>query len=129
MEAIETERVEKGWGHELIMCNQPGYCGKSLVIEQGKQCSFHYHRLKDECFFVRAGHVLLFTSPKDCLGPDGGLDLSSPDLVTRVLSPGECVRIPTGLRHRFRGMDFYNELIEISTHHMDDDSIRIAKGD
>ena len=43
-----VERIEKGWGHELVIVNHNGYCGKILNVDKGKQTSWHYHNLKSE---------------------------------------------------------------------------------
>jgi len=40
--------VPKGWGHEKIIHNSNGYCGKVLCFDKGKKCSYHYHKIKDE---------------------------------------------------------------------------------
>ena len=57
MEAIEIH--PKGWGHEKWIVNTDKYCGKILFFEEGKQCSWHYHKLKDETFYVQSGEILL----------------------------------------------------------------------
>tara|TARA_B100001029_G_scaffold45151_1_gene35639 strand:+ start:791 stop:958 length:168 start_codon:yes stop_codon:yes gene_type:complete len=44
--------VPKGWGYEKWICNTPDYCGKILFFEKGKRCSWHYHLLKDETFYL-----------------------------------------------------------------------------
>ena len=56
MEAIEIH--PKGWGHEKWIVNTDKYCGKILFFEEGKQCSWHYHKLKDETFYVQSGEIL-----------------------------------------------------------------------
>ena len=61
--------VPKGWGYEKWIANCEKYCGKLLFIVKGKQCSWHFHKLKDEVFFVQSGKIklfhgcLLYTSP------------------------------------------------------------------
>ena len=46
--------VPKGWGYEKWIANCEKYCGKLLFIVKGKQCSWHFHKLKDEVFFVQS---------------------------------------------------------------------------
>ena len=58
--------VPKGWGYEKWIANCEKYCGKLLFIAKDKQCSWHYHKLKDEVFFIQSGKIkfcLLYTSP------------------------------------------------------------------
>ena len=50
--------VKKGWGYEKWIVNKPEYCGKLLFFEKGKRCSWHYHELKDEVFYVQSGKLL-----------------------------------------------------------------------
>ena len=47
--------VSKGWGYEKWIVNCEKYCGKLLFIAKGKKCSWHYHRKKDEVFYVQSG--------------------------------------------------------------------------
>lgn len=42
----------KGWGFENWIVNKPEYCGKLLYFREGKMCSWHYHKLKDETFLL-----------------------------------------------------------------------------
>jgi mannose-6-phosphate isomerase-like protein (cupin superfamily) len=59
-----TERlqgmVKKGWGSEIIWATNDNYCGKILIFEKmGAKCSMHFHRDKDETWFVNAGKFKL----------------------------------------------------------------------
>ena len=51
--------VSKGWGYEKWIANSPSYCGKLLFIAKGKKCSWHYHKIKDEVFYVQSGKIIL----------------------------------------------------------------------
>ena len=51
METIEIH--PKGWGYEKWIVNNDLYCGKVLFFERGKKCSWHYHKVKDETFYVK----------------------------------------------------------------------------
>ena len=46
-----TEIHKKGWGYENWLVNTELYCGKILHFNHGKQCSLHYHKIKDETFY------------------------------------------------------------------------------
>src|SRR5579859_474351 len=110
-------RVPKGWGHELWIVNKD-YCGKLLHLLAGKRCSWHYHRHKDEVFFLQSGRVRIFFSAGD--------DRASASSV--LLLPGMAFAVPTGLRHQIVAEE-ESDLFEFSTHHEDEDSIRIEPGD
>lgn len=46
--------VPKGWGFEKWIVNNEKYCGKILFFVKGKKCSYHYHEIKDETFYVQS---------------------------------------------------------------------------
>ena len=112
------EFVPKNWGFEKWICNSKEYCGKLLYFVKGKKCSFHYHKLKDETFYIQSGKILLKYSDED-------------DLVNAlevILNPGDKFHIYRGLRHQMIALED-TEIFEFSTQHFDDDSIRLIKGD
>lgn len=104
-------RVDKTWGYEEIYCNEPEYCAKRLVISPGKKCSLHYHNIKKETFFVKHGHV--FLEQRDVR------DLP----INETLFPGDQRTIQPKTPHRFSSK-FGATILEISTHHSDDDVVR-----
>ena len=110
--------VEKGWGHELWIENKPQYCGKLLFIKKGKKCSWHYHKLKDEVFYLQSGKICLTFGETDNLE----------DATMVYLNPGESFHVPVGLRHQMYAYED-SELFEFSTEHFDSDSHRVIKGD
>lgn len=116
MDAIEE--YPKGWGRELWIVNTNGYCGKILEFKAGKRCSFHYHLLKDETFYLQEGSIELVTSWED--------DIEKADRV--MMYPGDKHHIPQGLRHQMIALE-PSKLFEFSTTHYESDSYRIIKGD
>jgi len=109
---------QKGWGHELWIVNNDKYCGKILHLKKGKKCSWHYHKLKDETFYLRSGKLLVQLSDDD--------DISLAQSVE--LEAGDSLHVYPGLRHRMTALQ-PSDLFEFSTQHFDDDSYRIEKGD
>lgn len=107
IEVVET--VPKLWGYEKWLENNEKYCSKILFLRKGYQCSLHYHKVKDETFLVTKGHVRM-------------------EVGKRVLHmrEGSFVRITPGTLHRFRGIED-SEILEISTHHREEDSYRLEK--
>lgn len=105
VEAVDV--VPKLWGYEKWLENNDKYCCKLLSINKGYQCSLHYHKDKDEMFFVTKGHVRL-------------------ELEDKVvhMRAGNFMRIIPGSKHRFAGVED-SIIIEVSTHHEESDSYRI----
>lgn len=107
---IETvEILPKVWGYEKWLENNEKYCSKLLYLKQGYQCSLHYHKIKDETFLITKGHVRF--------------ELGKKVLHMRT---GHFIRVHPGVLHRFRGIED-SEILEISTHHSEDDSFRLEK--
>ena len=114
----EIKFVPKGWGFEKWIVNNEEYCGKLLYFVKGKRCSWHYHVLKDEVFYIQSGKVLVKYSDGDKIE----------DAKEVVLEKGDNFHVYTGLRHQMLALED-TELFEFSTEHFDSDSYRIAKGD
>lgn len=104
----EIPMYPKVWGEEHWIVNKD-YCGKKLVLRRGYRCSIHHHKIKDETFYVIAGRVLMEVNG-----------------TRRLLLPGDRQHIRIGDKHRFTGLED-SEMIEFSTHHMEDDSYRDAE--
>ena len=110
--------VKKGWGHELWIVNKSEYCGKLLFFDKGKRCSWHYHKIKDEVFYIQSGKLMIYYSDDD--------DITSAKQI--VLKKGDNFHVYTGLRHQMVALED-TELFEFSTQHFDSDSYRVIKGD
>ena len=110
--------VSKGWGYEKWIVNKKEYCGKLLFFNRDKKCSYHYHKLKDEVFYLQSGKIILRYGVDD--------DLAQANVT--ILEIGMSFHIPTGLRHQMEAVED-SELFEFSTEHFDSDSYRIVRGD
>lgn len=107
---MSQEKIQiypKAWGEEHWIVNKE-YCGKKLVLWRGHRCSIHWHKIKDEVFYVLTGLVLMEVNG-----------------VARVLRPGMKQYIRPGDKHRFTGL-VDSEIMEFSTTHMEEDSYRDA---
>lgn len=107
--ADETEIVPKLWGYEKWLENNDKYCCKILSIKKGYQCSLHYHKEKDEMFFLVKGNIRLESNGE-----------------VSFMREGNFARITPGTKHRFRGI-VDSMIIEVSTHHEESDSYRIEE--
>ena len=110
--------VQKGWGYEKWIVNKEEYCGKLLFFNKDKKCSWHYHELKDEVFYVQSGRLLVKYGLSD--------DITQSEEI--ILNPGDNFYIYRGLRHQMKALE-ETELFEFSTQHFDEDSYRVIKGD
>ena len=115
---IDIHFVSKGWGFEKWIVNCEEYCGKLLYFVKGKMCSWHYHKLKDEVFYIQSGKLLVKYSEQD--------DINKANEVT--LKAGDNFHVYRGLSHQMTALED-TELFEFSTQHFDSDSYRVIKGD
>ena len=104
------KKVGKVWGSELWIQNNNLYCGKILHLKKDCMCSIHYHKNKDETFYILDGKVKLELFGK-----------------TLIMKKGDVYRLEPLTVHRFIGLENSN-ILEISTHHEDSDSYRIKIG-
>jgi mannose-6-phosphate isomerase-like protein (cupin superfamily) len=116
--SLPIKHVSKGWGYEKWIVNKEQYCGKLLFFNKDKQCSWHFHKLKDEVFYLQSGLMEVYFGNDD--------DINKAEKI--ILKPGDNFYVYTGLRHKMFALED-SELFEFSTQHFDDDSYRIQKGD
>ena len=102
----KPEVHEKVWGSEEYIVNTKNYCGKLLILNKGYRCSIHYHKNKDETFYLSRGRVLM--------------EINGSEI---VMQEGDVQRILPLARHRFTGLE-KSVIIEFSTHHEESDSYR-----
>lgn len=105
--------VEKDWGVEYWLENNPDYCLKLIELYQGKECSFHFHKNKKETFIMLQGIMELYIH----------------HFGMKYLYPGNKVTLDKNTVHRFRGIAEDNFFLEVSTFHEDSDSYRIKPED
>ena len=102
--------VKKKWGQETWMVNDK-YCMKMLRVEPEHFCSLHYHPIKDETFFF--------------LSNDIELEVGDSRFWPRKF---DHVRIAPKVIHRFYNGGGETALIlECSTHHDDEDVVRLEE--
>lgn len=115
---INTEgRVEKGWGSELIWASTEQYCGKFLNFNKGGKFSMHFHKDKDETWYVLSGEFEIET-----------IDTRNASTHKTLLRKGNTWRNPTMLPHRITCLE-EGSIIEVSTADHMEDNYRVAPGD
>lgn len=116
--------VPKGWGEERWVHNDELYCGKILVLNAGKHCSLHYHKLKTESFYIQAGHLRMELTDLD------SAQRHPPAIREEFeMRAGDAILLRPGTVHRFTGIAEETLIFEFSTQHFDADSHRIERGD
>ena len=105
-----VQLVKRDWGSEECLINNELYCCKYLNLKKDYRCSIHYHIDKDETFYILKGEVLL-----ELFG------------TSKIMKKGDVYRITPYTLHRFIGIKD-SVILEVSTHHDDNDSYRILVG-
>jgi mannose-6-phosphate isomerase-like protein (cupin superfamily) len=109
--------VEKGWGHELIWATNDKYCGKFLKFNKDAKFSMHFHREKDETWYVMDGKFLV-----------EWIDTKDASITTKELNAGDTWRNEPLLPHRVICLE-EGTIIEVSTADSVEDNYRVFKGD
>jgi mannose-6-phosphate isomerase-like protein (cupin superfamily) len=109
--------VSKTWGYEEWFVNNDLYCGKRLTVFKDQWSSkgkYHYHKIKDETFYIIEGILLLII-----------VDDKQKGSVPIKLNKGDSYRVEPGVHHKFTSITDECKFIEVSTTHSDDDSYRV----
>lgn len=111
--------VKKGWGYELIWATNDKYCGKIMVFEKaGNKFSMHFHKEKDETWFVNNGRFKLRY-----------IDTATATLFEKELKEGDTWRNSPLLPHQLEALEDGSSITEVSTPDSIDDNYRIMPGD
>ncbi len=102
------KEVEKVWGREVWIVNCPKYCGKLLFLDKGAISSLHYHKKKQETFYALSGQI--------------GLSIEGKGYMLNPFSRPETIY--PRQKHQFTGLSDNIIILEISTHHDDNDVVR-----
>lgn len=119
MIVLPSATHSKTWGFEEWLCNNEMYCGKILVVGKDRFCSFHYHKIKTEDFYILNGSVKFEHQEID---KDGNLQGQRE---TIILNTGDTIHLKPFTVHRFTGITNITQIIETSTQHFEEDSYRL----
>jgi mannose-6-phosphate isomerase-like protein (cupin superfamily) len=104
---MNLQRIEKPWGHELVLIHTECYAGKILCIGAGHRLSMQHHERKDETLFLLVGAV------------DLELEGETGERLSRRMTPDVSYHVPPGRRHRLSARTDAR-VLEISTPELDD---------
>ena len=103
-------KIDKKWGYEKWLVNEPEYCGKLLAIKKDSSGSLHYHKVKKETFIAISGVVKL--------------EVEGDEIIFNAAH--DPITILPNQKHRFTGI-VNSTILEVSTHHDDEDTYRIEE--
>lgn len=109
--------VEKGWGHELIFATNDKYCGKLLYFKKGARFSMHFHKEKDETWYVLSGKFIVHW-----------IDTSNAQDFCKELTQGSVWRNKPLFIHQLECLE-EGTIIEVSTPDSVEDNYRVFPGD
>jgi mannose-6-phosphate isomerase-like protein (cupin superfamily) len=111
--AVETRRVEKPWGYELIWAHTDVYVGKVLFVKAGESLSLQYHDEKDESWLIQSGRARIE------LGR-----VTDETFAEEVVGPGAAFHYVPGTVHRVTAVED-TTILEVSTPQLED-VVRLA---
>ena len=109
--------VEKGWGSEVIFATTDKYCGKLLNFNAGAKFSMHFHREKDESWYVLTGKFIVKV-----------IDTTNASQHDILLEPGNTWHNKPLLPHQVICLE-EGTIIEVSTPDSVEDNYRVLPGD
>jgi mannose-6-phosphate isomerase-like protein (cupin superfamily) len=111
--------VKKGWGMEIIWATNDQYCGKIMLFDKkGAKFSMHFHKEKDETWFVNSGQFILRY-----------IDTATATTHEVILKEGDVWRNPPLQPHQLEALQPNSMIFEVSTPDSVEDNYRIAPGD
>lgn len=109
--------VEKGWGHELIWATNDRYCGKMMSFNTGARFSMHFHREKEETWYIQSGKFIV-----------KWIDTKTAEQHEQILVEGAVWHNPPCLPHQLICLE-QGIVVEVSTPDSVEDNYRVFPGD
>jgi quercetin dioxygenase-like cupin family protein len=109
--------VSKGWGNELIWATNDKYCGKMMSFNQGARFSMHFHREKDETWYVLNGKFVVKY-----------IDTKTAEQHEKELNQGDTWHNPPCMPHQLICVE-QGTVVEVSTPDSVEDNYRVQPGD
>ena len=109
--------VKKGWGSENIWTTNEKYCGKLLHFNQHAEFSMHFHKEKDETWYVLEGEFKVLW-----------IDTNDASIHEEHLTTGATWHNAPMVPHKLICLQ-KGTIIEVSTADSVEDNYRILPGD
>lgn len=110
-------RVEKGWGAEEIWATNDLYCGKLMHFKLGAKFSMHFHKEKDETWYVLSGRFVV-----------RWIDTKTANVIETEIGPGDVWHNTPCIPHQLVCVE-EGTIIEVSTPDSVEDNYRVMPGD
>ena len=99
----KTDYNKHIWGHEIIWANTKKYSSLMMVITEGEQTPYIYHKKRDKTLFILQGIVKLIVEGRN-----------------KMLQSGDKYHIPPKLMHRMVALEGDATILEVGTPIEDD---------
>ena len=109
--------VPKGWGHELIWATNDRYCGKMMHFDTGARFSMHFHREKEETWYIQSGRFIVKY-----------IDTKTAAQLEQELEQGDTWHNPPCMPHQLICLE-EGTVVEVSTPDSVEDNYRVQPGD
>jgi len=109
--------VPKGWGSEFIWATNDRYCGKFMHFNDGAKFSMHFHKDKEETWYVLSGKFIV-----RCI------DTATAEVHEKELNAGAVWHNEPCMPHQLICVEA-GTVIEVSTPDSVEDNYRVGKGD
>ena len=109
--------ISKGWGSEFIWESNDLYCGKFLNFKEGARFSMHFHKDKDETWYVLKGKFIVKY-----------IDTKTSEVKEEELGMGATWRNKPLEPHQLYCLE-EGQIIEVSTKDTAEDNYRVFPGD
>ena len=109
--------VKKGWGSEFIWATNDKYCGKLMEFNAGAKFSMHFHKEKDETWYILSGKFVIKL-----------INTNNASVSETKLYPGDVWHNKPLEPHQLICIEA-GTVIEVSTPDSVEDNYRVGKGD
>jgi len=114
-----SNKIQKGWGHELIHESNDQYCMKELhFYNKGHKSSMHFHKNKTETWVVTRGSIKIEF-----------MDMSDSSTRITLMEEGAVITIKPMIPHQVTCMENDTIIMESSSKDEESDNYRIRPGD
>ena len=117
--SYKPNKIQKGWGHELILESNDTYCMKELhFYEKGHKSSMHFHKNKTETWLLVEGAVIVEI-----------MDMSDATSKFVTIEKGGVLHLEPMTPHQVVSIEPNTVILEASSKDTPEDNYRIRPGD
>ncbi len=102
MKSRKPKIIEKPWGREIWVAEEPEYLGKILEIRKGERSSLQYHKKKKETMYLLKGKLRITGGREEVVMEEGDSITLNPGDIHRIVPEEDAI------------------ILEVSTYHPED---------